>query len=93
LQEVQKHYSSTRRINQNCEGMRMSERIIHAQDIMKNTEQSFPQCVFITDSSVKAWSFNSMATAINLLSQKGYEVKTMWISPQGSLCYVIMQKR
>jgi hypothetical protein len=73
--------------------MSEKQKIIHAQDILKNPEQSFPQCVFITDSSVMAWSFNSMATAINLLSQKGYEVKAMWITPQGSLCYVIMQQR
>jgi len=39
------------------------QRIIHPQDILKKPEQSFPQCVFITDSSVMAWSFNSMATS------------------------------
>lgn len=73
--------------------MSEKQKIIQAQDILKNPEQNLAQCVFITDSSVMAWSFNSMATAINILSQKGYEVKAMWITPQGNLCYVIMQRR
>jgi len=71
--------------------MSEKQKIIHAQHILKNPQQVFPQCIFITDTSVRAWSFNSMATAINILSQKGYEVKAMWMSPQGNLCYVIMQ--
>lgn len=69
------------------------QKIIHAQDILKNPEQSLPECVFIKDTCVMSWSFDSMATAINILSQKHYEVKTMQITPQGNLCYVIMQKR
>lgn len=68
------------------------QKIIHAQDILKNPEKQYPQCLFITDTCVMAWSFNSMATVINILAEKGYEAKAMWISPKGNLCYVIMQK-
>jgi len=33
-----------------------------------------------------------MAKAIEVLSQRNYEVKVMVISPQGNLCFVVMQK-
>jgi len=69
------------------------QKIIHAQDILKNPEQSLPECVFIKDTCVVSWSFDSMATVLDILAKRGYEAKTFWISPQGSLCYVIMQRK
>jgi len=69
------------------------QKIIDVRDILKHPEQSLPDCVFLKDSSVMGWSFDSMATVISMLSQRNYEVKTMQITPKGNLCYTIMQKR
>ena len=73
--------------------MTEKRKIIHAQDVLKNPEQDLPECVFLKDTCVMAWSFDSMATAVDILAKKGYEAKTLWMSPQGNLCYVIMQRK
>ena len=65
---------------------------IYCDEFLKNPQQDVGASVFLKDSTIKGWNFDNMAKAIEVLSQRNYAVRVMVISPQGGLCFVIMQK-